>query len=690
MEHKQFVCPKPWIGVTAEEKENTVTLKVLGRTYEMNHAVLPTSIVSLGEELLYSPMRLVCRECGQDTQWQDPQVYLMEESTEETAVLCATMAGRQFYINTALRVDYDGCMDIDIKIMPRGTTVQENYFGLKEEDPYRLDRLWLEIPLKKEHINLFEMFPRNDYTLCDGTVVEGNGMTGGDFIPEGLTKFSFQPQMILCGDGRGIGCFFESNQNWQPEDPADAMELEDRGDHVVFRVRLLDSNPASWKYTEREAAVWNNRPVCFRMGLQVLPYRTFPKNPYKEHNIHIDCFTKIQEDYEDFLAKPYCDENGVITDATVFDRLKRLGVNALYLHEKWNTCQNAFSITKAAGRRLHYIVEQCHSRGIRVIPYFGFEISTLHPDWSKVKDEYCTYRPDGEVNISWNRKPYQRTATVCQSSGWSEEFVRGIDRLFAEYGFDGLYLDGTASPKVIGCSNENHGCGYRDGEGKIHATYPFFGIRRLMKQLYQVAEKHGATICCHTNAVYTVASMPFCHCIWDGEVLQSKLVLEGMERMPEGLFRSNFPQRAFGLPMFMLVYPNPPVWTFEQGMAVSLLLGVLPKPVDVGKPLEQVSRLWHILDKYPVENAQWCPYWQEQTLLQSSHSAVKLSYFYCESEKRLLVFAVNTTNQPIDQWTMSAEGTMYSLLDEGADKCAKQITERLEGLSYRVYMVHLF
>ena len=688
LEEKKFNCPKPWTGVATREKDNGVVLNVLGRTYEIDNAVLPTSIVSLGEELLYSPMRIVCREYGQDTKWQDPQVFLMEESDEQQAVVCATMAGRQVYINTVVRTEYDGCMDIEIKVMPRGATVRETYFGLAEEDPYRLDKLWLEIPLKKEHINLFEMFPRNGYTRGDGTVVAGGGMTGGDFIPEGLTKFSFLPQMILCGDNRGIGCFFENNAKWQPQDTKDVMELDDRGDHVIFRIRFLDSNPDSWEYSDRENAIWNNRPIHFRMGLQVLPYRTFPGNPYEERNIHIDCFTKIPEDYEDFLSKPYYD-GGVMTDATVFDRLKRLGVNTLYLHEKWNTFQNSVSLTKTAGRRLRYIVEQCHNRGIKVIPYFGFEMSTLHPQWSSTQQEYCMFRPDEDTHISWNRVPYQRSAAVCQNSRWAETFVAGIDRLFREYGFDGLYLDGTASPKTIGCSNENHGCGYRDKDGNLHATYPFYAIRRLMQELYRVAEEHGATICCHTNAVYTVAAMPFCHCIWDGEVLQGDLVQRGMEQMPEGLFRSNFPQKTFGLPMYMLVYPNPPVWTFEQGMAIALLLGVLTKPVDVGRPLEQVSQIWNILDQYPMEKAKWCPYWQEQTLLRSSHSAVKLSYYYWEEEKRLLVFAVNTTNQPVSQWTMSAKGAIRSLLDENALDHCNQITEDFGGLTYRIYNVDL-
>ena len=689
MEKKKFVCPKPWTGVITEEKENAVKLNVLGRTYELDNAVLPTSIVSLGEELLYAPMRLVCREYGVDTQWQETQVFLMDESNEEQAVICATTAGRQVYINTALRVEYDGCMDIDIKVMPRGATELETFFGIAEEDPYRLDRLWLEIPLKKEHINLFEMFPRYNYTRGDGTEVVGSGMTGGDLISTGTTKFSFQPQMILCGDERGIGCFFEHNKFWQPADAKDAIELEDRGDHIIYRIRFLDSNPAQWKCAPREEAIWVNRPISFRMGLQVMPYRSFPANPYKEHNIHIDCFTKIRVDYEDFLSKPYCDAEGAEIDATVFDRLQRLGVNTLYLHEKWNTCQNSFAITKTAGRRLRYIIDECHKRGMRVIPYFGYEISTLYYGWSDILHTCGLHLPDGNPNIDWSRKPPQRAAVVCQNSDWADAFAEGIDRLMEEYGFDGLYLDGTAAPKVSGCCNENHGCGYRDEQGNLHATYPFFAMRRLMKRLYQIVEKHGGTICCHTNAVYTVASMPFCHCIWDGEVLQGKLVLEGIERMPEGLFRSNFPQRAFGLPMFMLVYPNPPIWTFEQGTAVSLLLGVVPKPVDVGVPLEQISRLWRILDNYPVEQAEWRPYWKEQTLLQSSHPDVKMSYFYCESEKRLLVFAVNIANQPINGWTMSAEGTIRSLLNEGAPACEKQVTEDLEGFAYRVYSVDL-
>jgi hypothetical protein len=43
-------------------------------------------------------------------------------------------------------------------------------------------------------------------------------------------------------------------------------------------------------------------------------------------------------------------------------------------------------------------------------------------------------------------------------------FVDGIKNLLDTFDFDGIYIDGMMYPK--GCMNEEHGCGYRDENGK--------------------------------------------------------------------------------------------------------------------------------------------------------------------------------------------------------------------------------
>ena len=61
------------------------------------------------------------------------------------------MRSFRFVADTAVTIEYDGCISIDLKLMTRGRTVPEMY-GLApwQERRYMLDNLWLEIPLRRD------------------------------------------------------------------------------------------------------------------------------------------------------------------------------------------------------------------------------------------------------------------------------------------------------------------------------------------------------------------------------------------------------------------------------------------------------------------------------------------------------------------------------------------------------------
>lgn len=157
----------PWTPMKAYEDDRICKAAMWGREYTVENNVLFTSMTSLGEELLHAPMKLVALENGgKQSVWQEQTSFLMS-STEENIVICGSQQSDTFVINTALNIEFDGCCDIDIKVMPRGKTVQE-VFGVSEikPNPYSLERLWLEIPLKKSMPKIFitiqamKVFPR--------------------------------------------------------------------------------------------------------------------------------------------------------------------------------------------------------------------------------------------------------------------------------------------------------------------------------------------------------------------------------------------------------------------------------------------------------------------------------------------------------------------------------------------------
>ena len=190
-------------------------------------------------------------------------------------------------------------------------------------------------------------------------------------IPEGGIHTSFSPQIYLNGFDKGLGFFFITNEYFENEKDDRVFEVINNGDEWLLRIRFLDKTPYCWleKGTNNKMSR-NMLPITYHFGMNVTPVKTMEKRPYSEKNFHIDCFTKIPREmnYDEFFSKTVVDWDGEIG----FDRIKRLGVDTLYLHEKWNDIQNFFELTKETGDRLRYIIDECHKRGIKVIPYFGY------------------------------------------------------------------------------------------------------------------------------------------------------------------------------------------------------------------------------------------------------------------------------------------------------------------------------
>lgn len=683
--------PHPWTDVQTSKTDNGVKFDVWGRTYTVDNNVLFSSVVSQGHELLAAPMRLISKENGEDSVWNDFEVYLMEGANNCSSTICATGRSNAFYINTSLTVAYDGCVKGNIKIMPRGFTVREVFFVGEQNLPeYRLDSLWLEIPLKREAARFYQIYPRSAVTLPDGTEKPWSRMNTGDEVLAGTTKFPFKHQMMLSDGNIGLGCFFESDQLWHPKDENSVVECIANDDEVILRFHLLDEQPKQWKPVSRNRDITAFRPITFDFGMQTIPFRPLPENMYTEHNVHIDCFKKIDNDYEDYLLEPYVTDDGVVTDEIVLDRMQRLGVNTLYLHEKWNTCQNSVWLTTKAADRLHLIVREAHKRGIKVIPYFGYEVSSLSPEWAEKAEKMILYHPEGRLVGMWNRVPFQCDTHICQGSDWQDDFCDGIERIYREFNIDGIYLDGTVT--AWECYNENHGCGYRDEEGKLHPTCSFWGVRNMMQRLYEITEKYHGVMNCHTSGAFTLSALSHCHSIWEGEDAQFVLMKGELDRMPENFYKGQFLPQQYGLPLNMLCYENRPHWTYQHSNAFSLLLGIIPKPNEIGEFLEDTSALWDIFDSIPFAKATWHPYFKNDGTITSSAEPIKSSYYkYTDvtGATHLLAFVSNIEKSDAENVTLTVKGakSIYQLRPEKSLITNENTVsfEIFEGFSNRIY-----
>lgn len=53
----------------------------------------------------------------------------------------------------------------------------------------------------------------------------------------------------------------------------------------------------------------------------------------------------------------------------------------IVLHEKWNSIQNHWDTNSEERQNNKKLVYEAHKRGMRIIPYFGYEISTAAPEF---------------------------------------------------------------------------------------------------------------------------------------------------------------------------------------------------------------------------------------------------------------------------------------------------------------------
>ncbi|MGI6738725.1 MAG: glycoside hydrolase domain-containing protein [Christensenellales bacterium] len=646
--------PQPFLPLRAETENNEHIVHVIGRDYTIGVDGMITSIRSQGVELLAAPMRLMLIEEGQPANWDENYAENESESfvqsrSDEKIVICGTKQSDRFIVATCWRIDYDGCVDIDLKLMTRGQTVSE-VFGVAKTKPkyYKLNQLWIEIPLRAEAMTLFHMYPNSDLKLSDGTIRPESLMSTGGALPQISSAMPFKTLLWLGNEERGLGWFAENYRNWQPQNKDRAIELISNDDQIILRIRLLDSHPDAW-LADPQKGMSMYQPLTFKFGLHATPVKPFPKQPYIHNAFHLDCGIKVKGNYIDVLAERY-------------DELKEKGVTTLILHEKWNKCQNWFELSEFTMHQIKIIVDECHKRGIKVLPYFGYELSSIAPQWSELKDQVVVKNKDGSMVGGWWRVPFQRDYVVCYHSKYADLFVEGIARIMDECHIDGVYLDSTSFPRL--CYSTEHGCGWYDRSGELHGSYNLHALRHLFKRLYDVVQSRGGEINVHSYGYINFTTIPYIHQNWLGENLQFTHIQGNTEDINLDYFRAEYLGRNMGVPVEFLTYANPPKWTFEHALSCSVLHGILPRPNDLNHPLDLMSRVWKVLAAFPIELSEWMPYWNNNA--HSSHEKVKISYYrYTDLSglPQLLAFVVNISSKPIENITVSFPENVVSMRD---------------------------
>jgi hypothetical protein len=564
--------PVGWPAVTARDG----LVKVVGREYRFGGGPFLTGVTAEGASLLARPVEAFLSWPGGEARLSGPPARV-EKRSDASIVLRAKGNAGPFTVEGKSTVEFDGMIRTDFTLgAPAGTVVRE--FALR-------------IPIRGKHAKYLYHYPGQWGSVANAGSLPAQGW-----------RHAFKPLIWLGDEERGLCWFAETDQNWTPTDDPEAIRIVRGGDVVTLELHVIASSRTL------------DRPLAFTFGFQATPVKA-PTQDVWDFRICHDGNYGIE-------SAPYGEAAAGASPAgsmTVLDHLAQLGVRTIVFHEHWTEIQNYTSTTH--GEELRRLVKACHDRGIRLLLYFGYEMSNTAAEYPAYSEE-CLVQPRAG---GYTRKPEQTAHIVCYRSHWQDFMAQGIARVMDEYGIDGVYLDGTANPWA--CANARHGCGYDTPDGGRRPTYPIFAVRQLMRRIYNIVKsrKPDGLVNVHQSTNMTIPTLAFATCYWDGEQISGiARGAEVLQTLPLDSFRTEFMGHQWGVPAELLCYGQP--YTYQQATAIALLHDVLVRGQG-WENLELESKLWRVMDDFGRRQADWRPYWANQDVVQATPPEVRVSLY---------------------------------------------------------------
>ncbi len=668
--------------VQSKKTENGFKASVWNRTYTIDKEPFFSSIVSGGEEILASPIRLVCECNGKPLEVTNMVNLKMEDVSEKYATYAQTTDIGHFLASTGITVYYDGCIKANVKFIPK-TDQRWGEYGYKwSKENLEFNKCWLEIPIRKEIAKFYNAFPQWENFIKDDVVINDRNafeLNHIDAVPQKNLAFPFKHSLFLGNDDLGLSVFFETSKGWNLKDEDRAIEVLVQEDCVLLRVHFLDNEHEDWV----EKDEWHGHlrhAIVFGFGMQATPVKPFPKNPYIEksyHDIGIRYDRQGNSEYTFFNPIPGADDG-----VNMIDRFKDAGVNTIYVHEAWNDFQNGFTLTENSVERLKVMIKTAHDYGMKLIPYMSRELASCSTD---LDENFLVHRllpPEiYHDDARFSRYPMQACIGTCYNSQtWKKRFLDMATRLVDEFGADGVYLDG--SYMVWPCSNYLHGCGWKDKKGKFHKTFPIWNLRDMAETLFEIMETRGCIINAHTSNEFTVPCAAFTHSFWDGEPIQHNFASGYFTDMKENHFRCMYNGRAVGVPVNIICHDKG-AWKFENTLSILMVLGILPKAQN-DKELKYMKTIWKAYDSIPMHEAEFKPYYKNE--VKASNDAIKTSYFNCDD--CALAVIINSKKEPSNKATVTfpfeIKGAVDQMTGEAVEVKNNTLSVEFDDLTFRL------
>jgi len=282
LERETFEWEDNQLGITDEvfppfEEIRTIGNEVytVGRRYQMNAFGLCDEIMSLNQNILAAPMRLIALDKNNQTlNWKMGPVEILH-SAPHTAVYTGQAASSAVTIKTLAEVEMDGMVKVRMKLQPI-------------PDAIELHRLTLEIPLKEDIARLMQEVGRGARSGYTGAIPAGNGevWSSKDTLRDSRWLNTFTGYIWMGGVKKGLAWFAENDKGWvTAKNHEDAlMRLIRSPGRVTLQIDLVNVPGIVDKETELifgfQVSPGKPLPEDVRTKAKVLPSVGLPVHPW--------------------------------------------------------------------------------------------------------------------------------------------------------------------------------------------------------------------------------------------------------------------------------------------------------------------------------------------------------------------------------------------------------------------------
>lgn len=569
------------------------------RNYKISGTGFPEQIKSMDKEILAAPIQCVTVKDGKNLTLGKGSVSFTE--AKDISVKYTSISENElFKLSVVGKMEFDGFLDLKMNFIP-----------LTKEGA-KFDRVYIDIPVKKEFAKLFHACGERSRSNPAGFIPEGKGVVWKSRSIPQAHQTNFIPYIWIGDEERGISYAADWEKNWVHCKDRDAVELirQDNG-NVTIRLNLING-PFDLN-SEREIEI----------ALMASPVKPMPEG-----------WRGWSDNYISFNLPGKKLLQGVYSWAYMGGAYGCMAVYPAFgdftFHEKFNETRKTGKVDEKFLAEWIKRVETAPGKEVpdrvkrgteNLFRHYRAGLNNIAKKMYNTPSPLTVY----QYTCSWWDDANMLPEFEVYGDEWQyKEFIHLVDsyRDYAIYyfsklvdtGIDGIYVD---NPFFAVKYTWPTGDGYVDENGDIKPSFGLWRIRNHFKRIATMLYEKGKDpyICAHHTDGNILPVLSFATnsmgMEWKyGETdFQDRFTADYVRTVDSGRQGGFYPTALDGL------HTNDPVkrkWLTRTMLAVLLPHEIQPT-CGIGTDKETLQKIWQIIWDFGKAEAdtKFLPYWDE-------------------------------------------------------------------------------